>query len=343
MKRKSAAAAAGGILTVILFAFGKEFSLGALSGLKICAEILIPSLFPFMVAAALTSAGELPPFIKSILTPVTRFLFRLPADGAFAITLGLLGGYPTGAKTAVSLYRSGKISREQAQRLMLYCVNAGAGFCVNAVGSGMLNSRKSGYILLVSLCISALILGFFTRGKNEKSISAQQILPLPFSKALVGSVSSSATGMLLICAFVTLFSGVIAAFSSIGISEKFLLPFCCILEVTSGCAEAAGKVSLPVIAAVCAFGGICVHMQIFALAEDLLPPVGKFYLYRLFHALLSGGICFILLKIFPVELQTVSVMQQNAALVSFSVPAAVSLLFLSALLILDLDSGKKMC
>jgi len=341
--KKSAAVVTGCLLTVILFAFGKEFSSGSLKGLEICAEILIPSLFPFMVAAALTSAGDIPQFIKNKLSPIMKFFFRQQADAAFAVLIGLFGGYPAGVKTAVSLYESGKITREQARRLNLFCVNAGAGFCVNAIGNGLLNSRKSGLILLFSLCISAVILGFFTRGKKEDYLTPPQIIGIPFSEALVKSVSSSSTAMLGICAFVTLFSGIIAVLSTLGIKENILLFLCCILEVTSGCAQAAGKVSLPSIAAICAFGGICVHMQVFSLGKNLMPDMGKFCLYRLLHAALAWITCSVLLFFFPVELQTVSIMTQNAAPVSFSVPAAVSMLFLSALLILDLDTNRKVC
>lgn len=342
MKRKITLTA-GLLLSVVLFVFGNEFYNGALAGLKICGEILIPSVFPFMIAAALTSAGELPPFAKKILTPFMRLLFRQRADAALAVLIGLFGGYPAGVKSAVTLYKSGKITFEEAQRLILFCINAGAGFCVNAIGSGLLNSRKSGFILLASLCISALILGFFTRNKSNGYLTETQHIYVPFSKALVESISSSSSSTLGICAFVTLFSGIINVLYSMKLNPKLALWLCCLLEVTSGCAEAATKIPLPLLAAICAFGGICVHMQIFAISENLLPDIKKFYFFRVLHTLLSALICSMILRFFPVEMQTVSIMTQNAALVSLSVPAAVSMLFLSSLLILDLDSNKKIC
>ncbi len=342
MKRKITLTA-GLLLSAVLFVFGKEFCDGALTGIKICGEILIPSVFPFMIAAALTSAGELPPFVKKLLAPVMRLLFRQRADAALAVLIGLFGGYPAGVKSAVTLYKSGKITREEAQRLILFCVNAGAGFCVNAIGNGLLNSRKAGFILLASLCISAVVLGFFARNKSSGYLTETQHITVPFSKALVDSVSSSCSAMLSICAFVILFSGIINTLYALKLNPKLSLLLCCLLEVTSGCAEAAAKTPLPLLAAICAFGGICVHMQIFSLSENLLPDIKKFYLFRVLHSLLSALICSLLLKFFPVELQTVSIMTQNAAFVSLSVPAAVSMLFLSSLLILDLDSNKKIC
>ena len=106
---------------------------------------------------------------------------------------------------------------------------------------------------------------------------------------------------------------------------------------------AAGEIPLPLIASVCAFGGLCVHMQIFASAGKLKPDIKKFFLFRILHAVLSGIICATLLKVFPVTVQTAVTLSESAELFSFSMPAAFSLLFFSSLLIFDLDKQRKIC
>lgn len=333
----------GLLLTAMLFLFTKEFFSGAVDGLKNCAAIIIPSLFPFMVSSTLCASGEMPQKLLKALSPVCRILFDQRAESMGAIILGLFGGYPTGAKAAVSLYKSGKITKKQAQRLILFCVNAGAGFCVTALGGSMLGSRKAGCIILVSLCISAIVLGLFARGKREEFIPRAQIIPQPFSQAFVSSVSSAGKGIIDICAFVTLFSGLISCISASGINEKYLLPLYCIAEITCGCANAAGKIPLEFIAAACAFGGICVHMQVFAIAGEAAPPIGKFYLFRVLHAGLSALVCSVLLRFFPIEIHTAVTLNENAALISLSVPVSLSMLIMCALLILDLDCNKKIC
>ena len=105
----------------------------------------------------------------------------------------------------------------------------------------------------------------------------------------------------------------------------------------------AGRASLPLICAACAFGGVCVHLQIFAVAEKVGIKILPFYICRILHALLSFAICAFIIKLFPMSESVFLPISKNAALWSFSAPASVSLLLLSALLILDLDNGKKIC
>ena len=327
-----------------VFVFPREFSQGAATGLKNSAGIIVPSLFPFMVAARLLGEGEMPLFMKRFLDPVMQKLFGQPAESAVAVFIGLFGGYPSGVKAAAALYESGKINKDQAENLALFCINAGTGFCVNALGRSLMNSERAGIIIFASLCFSALFTGFFARPKSaEKEGRADVIECKPFSKIFVESVASGASGIVTVSAFATLFSGLIAVVSLFIKNEKAAVTVSCLLEITSGCALAAGKIPLPMIASACAFGGLCVHMQIFASADKLKPDWKKFLLFRIIHSAVSGTMCALLLKIFPVAVQTVVPLTDGAELFSFSMPAALSLLFFSSLLIFDLDKQRKIC
>lgn len=344
-KIKSPAALAGTALFVFLFFFAQEFAEGLRLGLENCAKTVIPSLFPFLIAASLAGSGTLPEKAKKILNPITDRLFRLPADTLPVIILAQLGGYLSGAKAAESLCRSGYITKSQAQRLMLFSVNAGMGFSVNALGGVMLGSREAGRVIFASLCISSLITGFFTRFLPDEKGETNKIAPKSesLSATTVKSVSSSAAAMLTACAFIIFFSGLLSVICSRVQSENIRLFLACILEVTNGCMRAAGKISLPMLAAVCAFSGICVHLQVFALTESLGMKYGVFFLFRILHALLAFAVCSAALYFFPIDEQVFLSFSENAALWSFSAPASVSLLFLSALLILDLDNKAEIC
>lgn len=337
-----AALTVGAVLFALLFVFREDFLRGAAVGLSNCAQVIIPSLFPFMTAASFLGEGELPKTVKKIVEPITMRLFGQPAEAAIAVAVGLFGGYPSGARAASSLYKCGKISRKQAESLMLFCVNPGAGFCVNAVGAALLGSEKAGSVIFVSLCISAVITGLFASSRKKEIFRPEITVQKSLSEIFVEGVASGASGIINVCAFTTLFSGILAVVSGF-VGEKTALPLACLLEITSGCAAASGKVPLPALAGACAFGGLCVHMQIFSVAGGLKPDLKKFYLFRLLHSVLSAGICYVLFKLFPVEVPTFLSVSENASLYSFSVPAAVSLLFFSSLLIFDLDKQRKMC
>lgn len=346
MKKNNYAAMAAGIaLFVMLFVFSEQFTQGISAGLSNCAKIVIPSLFPFMIAASLSGSGGMPKPLKKIFEPITQLLFRMPSDCLPAVILGLFGGYLSGAKAAESLYSNGVLTKSQANRLLLFCVNAGMGFSVNAVGNALLGSREAGKVLLASLCISSLILGIISRflpdTAERKNAPARKIVP--FSAAVVDSVSQGSQAMLTACAFVAVFSGIGAVADGYITSAYAKTAVSCLLEVTKGCIDIAGKASLPLIAAVCAFGGVCVHMQIFSLSQTLSPNLTRFYIFRVLHSVMACAVCKIILHFHPIERQVFLSVSTNAAAVSFSIPSAISLLFLCALLILDLDNNKKVC
>ena len=77
--------------------------LEALKALTLCAGTVIPSLFPFMTVTALLvrlGFGQwLAPHTAGLMAP----LFRLPGCASSALLLGLVGGYPIGARTAAEL------------------------------------------------------------------------------------------------------------------------------------------------------------------------------------------------------------------------------------------------
>ncbi len=334
---------AGILFFAVLFMFTDEFASGIIAGLSNCSKAVIPSLFPFMVAASLTGSGDIPERIKNFLNPITQFLFGLPSECFFAIVIGQLGGYLSGAKSAQTLYKSGRLTQSQAKKLLLFSINAGIGFTVNAIGSVMLRSRESGRILFISLTVSSLILGLVARRLpcTQSALNSINIIDVPLSESIVKSVTSAAESTLYACAFVTVFSGICAVANSLIHNETVKIFISLLLEVTNGCFLAAGKISLPIIAAACAFGGICVHLQVFSVANDIKISIPLFYGFRVMHSALAYIICRILLHFFPIEQSVFLSLTPNAAVWSFSAPASVSLLFLSALLILDLDNKER--
>jgi hypothetical protein len=97
---------------------------GAREGLKLCAEVAIPALFPFLVLTSMAVSLGAAAVLGKLLLPVTGPLFRL-GGASSALALGLLGGYPAGAQAVRSLYEQGQCSRTQAERALAFCNNCG--------------------------------------------------------------------------------------------------------------------------------------------------------------------------------------------------------------------------
>ena len=77
-----------------------QLRLEAAKALALCAGTVIPALFPFMAVTGLLMRlgfGQwLAPYMAGLMAP----LFRLPGCAGSALLLGLVGGYPIGARTA---------------------------------------------------------------------------------------------------------------------------------------------------------------------------------------------------------------------------------------------------
>ena len=106
----------------------EEGAQAARDALALCAQTVVPSLFPFFVLSALLTSGSASALFASLLSPLMRPLFSLSGAGASALALGLCGGYPVGARTAAALVENGSLPREEGERLLAFCNNAGPGF-----------------------------------------------------------------------------------------------------------------------------------------------------------------------------------------------------------------------
>ena len=116
--------AALGILILILDS--KTALQGGIAGIEVCLMQVIPALLPFFVLTMLLSSAFTGANIP-MLRPLGR-LCRMPRGSESLLLLGLLGGYPAGAQSVAEAYRSGQLQRQDAQRLLSFCSNAGPSF-----------------------------------------------------------------------------------------------------------------------------------------------------------------------------------------------------------------------
>lgn len=315
---------------------------GIRNGLTVCGTAVIPPLFPFMVLSDFILRSGLGDIVGRRLSPVTQRLFRLPGAAGCAVLLGLVGGFPVGARCAAQLYESGEILQKQGRRMLFFCVNAGPAFVVGTVGSSMMHSRKAGIILFVSLTLSALIIGtasrFFDRSEAKTYLAKES-----FDGSVISdSVSSSVEAMLNVCAWILLFFGLNAYLIRLPVSENIGTFFSVISEVTGGCLRCSG--TLPAFACAFAVGwsGLAVHFQLLPYLKKLGMKLPVFWLSRLLSGTAACAIALILFKIFPCDISTFS--QPSSPVpkaFSLSVPAAAAMLVLASVAVIDLNSCVK--
>lgn len=328
----------------MMFRFPNAVKEGVGEGISICLYTIIPSLFPFMVLSTyIVKSNILYPLYRFISKPV-KFLFRQPATSVSVIIMSMIGGFPIGIKMTNDLYIKGHITKEQAHRLCLFCMNAGPAFVITAVGTNMLKSQKAGIIIYSSLCISAFFSGVissFIADKNGNTVRINNEKPLQLS-ALSASVTDGVQCIFGICAWVILFSSVTKCIDIFNLPEKVYLCITSLCEVTKGCSLTAGVLPIPFITGIIGFGGICVHCQVLEYLKNMEMKYHYFFLSRLLNGFMSGIITYMLLLFFPVEINVFSNSDKISSFsFSFSYSAFFVVMFMCIIMIFDIDRSKK--
>ncbi len=291
--------AVGLLLLIIQSQSAIESARGAL---LLCYQTIIPSLFPFFVLSKIFIDGGFASICAKIFSPVTKSLFGISGAASLPFLLGILSGYPTGAKSVMSLYESEQITKGEVKRLLPICNNAGPLFIVGAVGCVMLRQPSLGIYLyvvhVVSAFISAFIQRFFFRTKLGCSgaikTREQGILQL-FSAAVTDSVFT----ILTVCGFVVFFAVFITCISPIldSILPANVSLICKgLLEVTNGAYLLVSYITSPrilltMLSAIIGFGGICVMMQVVTITKGI--GLKQYVLGKLLQGVVSATVLYI--------------------------------------------------
>lgn len=272
---------------------------GAAKGVQNCLGVLVPSLFPFMAAAQLLTRS-LPKGRKSrLISPSAKALIPV-------LIMSMLGGYPVGAAGISSLRSQGAIGEKEAERAALFMTGAGPGFAISFVGAAVLENQRAGSIIYLSQCLSVLITGLIAlalpRPSEENYNSkCESKPPLPFDRALVESVYSASRSMIAICSFVVLFSALSGILEQLIADEAVLTALTAPLEVCSAVARLAKNGSAEQAAFAVGFGGLCVHLQIFAALKEIKVSKPLFFLFRIIQGTLTALLTHIGLRLIPAK------------------------------------------
>lgn len=247
-------------------------ALAVREGLLLCSQSVIPSLFPLFVAVTLAISCGLGDF--------------LPPDAA-ALVLGLVGGYPMGAKTLSDLVQSGSMERSAAQKLLLCCNNAGPAFILGIVGYGVFGSASIGWGLYAIHVLSALLL--FVLIPREKASPRSPRLSPPFARVFVAAVRAGVTAMANICGFVVLFLVVLRLLTAYtGLRHPLLLGA---IELTNGILALPNSANgFVMAAALLGFGGFSVYCQTAAVLEGSGLKLLPYFLAKLAQAGISAAL-----------------------------------------------------
>ena len=161
----------------------------------------------------------------------------LNGEGAFAFIMGIISGYPIGAKIAVNLRNTNTCSKEECERLLSFTNNSGPLFIIGTVGITMFGNIEIGLLLFTTHILASLTVGFLfrfwknknglkrsqfkinnSRFKDTKSLSRTTTANIKnLGEIMAESITSSIKTVLLIGGFIIVFSSVISIINSSGL------------------------------------------------------------------------------------------------------------------------------
>ena len=338
---------------------------GAKTGLELCFNVIIPSLFPFFVLSNLVVELGLAACLGRVLEPVMRPLFRVSGPCASAVALGFVGGYPVGARTALSLYEKGLCTKPEAERLLAFCNNSGPAFILGVVGAGIFGDSRVGLLLYLTHALASLVVGLLFRfyGGSEQKYAPKShpkpIQTVTIPAAFTGAVARSLQSTLNICAFVVFFAVVLQLLSAYGVFAALaqllsLVGFqpewarrlvAGLLELSSGVSslrgssQLAGRVSMA--AFMLGWAGLSVHCQVLSFLVDSGLSAKTYLAGKLCHGLIAAGLTWCLTRLFPLsapvadylaeQAESIAALDFSTALAASSLAALAGWLILAAL------------
>ncbi len=270
---------------VCLLVHGEYVSEPTREALSFCGNVLIPSLFVYMVLSAIIMEWSVVQKIGSAL-----------GYGAMLLAVGTLCGAPVGAKRAVDLYKRGEIGKRQAEYYTTFTNNAGVSFVVGYAGKKLLNSVGLGLKLFSFQLVSSLIVA----AVMKRIMFGDKKIPPSGSfscrrRGLAEIISDSGTSMLNICAcavFFTVISGAVAQILDLPPLYRVLLSS--VLEFSSGISAASSLVHgrFVITAFAIGFTGCSVAMQVKMLLTDDLS-IGPYLTGKILSCAIMTALAFI--------------------------------------------------
>ena len=330
------------ILTIIFMLFlfflviySKNNLTATKDGLTLWATCVVPSLFPFFIATELLNYTNITKIFGKLLSKVMRPIFNIPGEGAYAFIMGIISGYPVGAKIVSDFYENGICTKNEAERMLSFTNNSGPLFIIGTVGILLFGNSNIGILLFVTHILSSItvgiILGISSRfykisekkhisGINNVSSESNVNTLSNLGNILANSISKSITTVLQIGGFVVLFSVILSILNRLNVIE-FLSSFFAlfsipkelsnglisgIIELTNGASLVANlntkniSINIIVCAFLLGFGGFSVLLQVLGIISRVGLNIKTYMVGKFLQGIISALYTSLLLNYFPI-------------------------------------------
>lgn len=278
-------------------------------GLSLCARAVVPSLFPFMVLSELLVASGTGEWLSAPLSRPLGKLLGLSRAGCCALVLGLVCGFPTGARSALVSYEKGSLTCAECERVLAASSVPSTAFLISTVGGALWKDTKFGVLLYVFAVIAALLSGFmlYVVQKRKTNEAKKKVsLPLPpiqfDAEMLPRAIKNATVSTLLICAYVVFFSTLSGAvtliFERFGAKENTHAILSALLELSGGVGASASlanrRLAMILTGAAVGWSGVSIHCQMLSLCDGHNISLRPYLAAKLVQAVVCALLMYVL-------------------------------------------------
>lgn len=315
------------LFILALLVFSNSNMQATKSGLNLWVNSVVPSLFPFLVATELLSYTSVVTFIGRKLDKFMWPIFNMPGTAAYPLVLGMISGYPIGAKAVCNLYSQGLFTKKEAELLLAYTNNSGPLFIIGTVGISMFGSTTIGFILLFTHILASISVGiifgkFLKKEKRMtntdfKKMSNKKVTFSSLGEVLSNSIMNSIKTILIIGGFVVIFSviisilrqsGLISIISNIlshifGNSDFISGILIGIIELTNGLNVVSNihikeiSINILICAFLLGFAGFSIMFQILSIVSKEKLSIRPYIIGKIIQGILATLYTFVILQL----------------------------------------------
>ena len=295
------------LLFLIMLVSPKAVFAGASEGLLLWFQIILPTLFPFLLVTNLLLVTGNMHLINAAFGTFLTHVFGVSPNGSFAVVTGFLCGYPMGAKTAADLTEAGYISPEEGRYLLSFCNNSSPVFILNYVVWKTLEQVALLLPTLVILMLSPVLVSFFTRNRFlhkqgtfcnlKQNGSAKNAWSF---QDIDNCIMDSFETLVKVGGYIILFSVLLTLFESLPVDIPGISALLPLLEVTSGLnllreMRLPLRLLYPAVLGLTSFGGFCAAAQTQCMVQKAGFPILPYLTQKLAAAVTASLLGFLYL------------------------------------------------
>lgn len=302
------------LVLVSILSFPKDTIDSVLFAVNIWMYNVFPALFPFFILSDLLVHYGFIELLSELFKNVMRF-FGLSGTCSFALFGSMISGFPSGVKYTKQLLDKGLIDEDCANHLLMFTHFSSPLFIIGTIGTGLLNDKKLGLIILMSHFFGNFIIGFLFKKKKirkKEKVFVKRAFSLMHKKRisnernfitiLSNSIYTTIDTLMLLLGIIIVFLVFSNLLNKLPIDENVSIFFRGIIEMTQGVklvsiSNISMIYKIMIITFFLSFGGLSVHLQVASIINDSKIKYKNFLIARIIHSILSSILVCILFNL----------------------------------------------